>query len=84
MSTQPSTVPSGSPLLAAAQLLVTQDPNSWRRLMAAHTADAGGRCRACRSAASGAAPVWPCGLAVIAELAERLDAARRPEAAQGG
>lgn len=67
--------PATDPLLAAAFLLAAQDKRGWQRLQAEHVADAHGNCRACRQAASGAAPAWPCRLAAIAEHAERLSAA---------
>lgn len=65
------------PLTAAAVLLAGQHPRGWQRLKAAHIADAGGYCGACRQAASGAAPVWPCRLAVIAAQAEELSRGRQ-------
>lgn len=58
-----------------AKILAEVDPGAWRRLLAEHTADHSGHCRACRPS-SGAAPVWPCSLRAIADEAERITAAR--------
>jgi hypothetical protein len=46
-------------------------PEVFRRLLADHTPDRMGRCRACRSV-SGAGERWPCSLHRIADEAQRI------------
>jgi hypothetical protein len=73
------------PLRAAAQLLAHHGtPGIGRQLRIEHAADARGHCPACRQAVSGVAPVWPCRLAVIAELVEQLSAAAPHADSPGG
>jgi hypothetical protein len=72
----PVTPEQHDPIRAAAQLLARHGtPGIGRQLRIEHAADASGHCPACRQAASGVAPVWPCRLAAIAELVEQLNAA---------
>jgi hypothetical protein len=45
-------------------------PGVWTALLAAHVADAGGRCAAC-AGQHRPGPVWPCGPAALALRARR-------------
>ena len=54
-------------LLHEAGRIVAGWPRVHERLWRAHQPDAGGRCRAC-SSQTRAAPVWPCALAVLAQV----------------
>jgi hypothetical protein len=56
---------------AAALLLIQYSDRAWEPLLGQHAADASGHCGSCRSA-SGASPVWPCELWLIADQARRL------------
>ncbi len=67
-------------LLGVAGILAATDPGAWRKLLTEHVADSSGHCRSCPTS-SGASPVWPCGLRMIGELAERLTAQRAAHAA---
>jgi hypothetical protein len=58
-------------LLGAARLIAAQDPGVWQRLLIDHVSAHDGRCATCRPS-SGAAPRWPCRLAVLAAEAQRL------------
>lgn len=46
-------------------------------MLAEHVADRHGRCRSCVNTCAGTAQPWPCALRLIADLAEKLHAARR-------
>jgi len=59
-------------LRVAAEFVAAQSGSGWRHLMAVHAPDVHGNCWACRHVATGAAPTWPCRLAVIAQEAERI------------
>lgn len=50
---------------------LAQMPTSWTRLLDTHHADAGGRCRGCRTQ-SGPAQPWPCTLYRAAAHARRI------------
>lgn len=60
-------------LSVAAAFVAAQSGPGWRLLLATHAPDAHGNCWACRHATTGAAPTWPCRLAVIAQEAERVN-----------
>lgn len=51
--------------------LLAAMPEVWPVLLAEHRADRTGHCRRC-AGATGAAPVWPCRLRVLAEQAGRV------------
>jgi hypothetical protein len=51
--------------------IMSDMPEVWRRLLAAHVPDRLGRCSGCRSA-TGSGERWPCSLHRIASDAQRL------------
>jgi len=63
--------PPQDPTVMAALLLVNSGPAAWQGLLAAHVSDRSGHCSGCSSTAAGA-PVWPCTLRAIAEIAQQL------------
>lgn len=52
----------------AAAYEIARMPGVVDKLLATHVADADGRCRGCPSARD-IAPIWPCRLALLADLA---------------
>jgi hypothetical protein len=60
-------------IVGVAGILAATDPGAWRKLLSEHVADSSGHCRSCPTS-SGASPVWPCGLRMIGEVAERMAA----------
>ena len=53
-------------------------PDVWRRVLAEHVPDQGGRCQACRDE-GGVSASWPCLTRQIAEQAKRIHDEPRPE-----
>ncbi len=63
-------------LVAMAQVMSGM-PDVWRRVLAEHVPDQGGRCQACRE--GGVSASWPCLTRQIAEQAKRIHDDPQPE-----